>query len=208
MSIAAYITPVESPTCFEALMQMIEIADYHKKHPQNQTTPYIVVTREAIWTAWRPHIWRQVLWHIIIQVRKCVAHYACAQAPPCYVMVSSLREWFVGKSATSIICTSAWDMLGRVSTGKDRYCSYMFPRLRKMIGYGRKKFVLWLNLSPRDIILHQVKYSHFSIFHHYIILVHSKYQIFSEKGGRILNTYLISLFFFSQKLPRLMGQLS
>ena len=72
---------------------------------------------------------------------------------------------------------------------------YMYPRLRKMIGMNNgKKFVH--KISPRYIILHQIIYSKFSVFHHYIIL--RSLKIFLEKGCRILNTYLISLFFFSK----------
>ena len=44
-------------------------------------------------------------------------------------------------------------------------------------------------------------YPKLRVFHHYIILRSLKISDFLEKGGRILNTYLISLF-FSQKLPQ------
>ena len=87
MSIAASISPVESlPNMFRGAHANDRDRGLPRKNPLNQTTPYIVIARVAIWTAWRPHIWRQVLWHIIIQVRKCVAHYACAQAPSCLNM--------------------------------------------------------------------------------------------------------------------------
>ena len=140
MSIAASISPVESlPNMFRGADANDRDRGLPHKNHLNQTTQYIVVARVAIWTAWRPHIWRQVLWHIIIQLRKCISLCVCTSAIVLeYVMVSTPREWFLGKSAMSIIFTSDSYILGRVSTGENRYCSYMFPRLRKMIGYGGK----------------------------------------------------------------------
>ena len=107
------------PTGFKTLVHMIEITDYHTKHPLVQTTPYIVVARVVIWTAWRSHIWRQVLWHIIIHVRKCssLCMYTSAIVLE-YVMISSPRGFFMEKSTISIICMSAWDIGKSFHRGK------------------------------------------------------------------------------------------
>ena len=48
LSIARSNSPVETfQTSLVSLMQMIEILDFHTKHPLVQTTPYIVVASQA-----------------------------------------------------------------------------------------------------------------------------------------------------------------
>jgi len=194
------------PTCFETLMQMIEIADFHTKHPLVQTTPYIVVARVAIWTVWRPHIWRQVLWHIIIQVRKCSSLCMCTSAIVLeYVMVSPPRGCFVEKSAISIICMRAWDMLGRVSTGGNRCCHrHVSTTAEKNDWIGMEK-VCTLVIKR---ISKRYNSSSDNIFK--ILCISSLYNSSFTQNFRffwksaIVFWILLWLVWFFQKLPRLM----